>query len=90
MIGLVVGCMNFTCRNIKKKFGFIKHNTLNIHIITIECSTQQNIVARLSVTKDLSMFFAFAVQELKRGGSMMNINLFWEDKGYDPQEIQES
>jgi type IV secretory pathway VirB3-like protein len=49
--------------------------------------TQQNIVARLSVTKDLSMFFAFAVQELKRGGSMMNINLFWEDKGYDPQEI---
>jgi hypothetical protein len=30
------------------------------------------------------MFFAFAVQELKRGGSMMNINLFWEDKGYDP------
>jgi hypothetical protein len=36
------------------------------------------------------MFFAFAVQELKRGGSMMNINLFWEEKGYDPQEIQES
>jgi len=21
---------------------------------------------------------------------MMNINLFWKDKGYDPQEIQES
>jgi len=83
-------CDWFTCHNILKKFAFIKHNTLNINIITIECLTQQNIVARLSVTKDLSMFFAFAVQELKRAGSMMNINLFWEDKGCDPQEIQES
>jgi hypothetical protein len=35
------------------------------------------------------MLFAFAVQEIKRRGSMMNINLFWQDKGYDHQEIQE-
>ncbi len=78
-----------TCHNIKKKFAFIKHNTFNINITTIECLTQQNVVDRLSGTKDLSKFFAFAVQEIKRRGSMMNINLFWQDKGYDLQEIQE-